>query len=64
MERDYDRRWGDDRQRERFDERRDSPEVSEQEYLCVSYFHTCNRKMQNILFCLFLSATEGTKAAQ
>ncbi|XP_037638030.1 RNA-binding protein 5-like isoform X2 [Sebastes umbrosus] len=26
VERDYDRRWGDDRQRERFDERRDSPE--------------------------------------
>ncbi|XP_039972388.1 RNA-binding protein 5-like isoform X2 [Xiphias gladius] len=26
VERDYDRRWGDDRHRERFDERRDSPE--------------------------------------
>ncbi|XP_059186005.1 RNA-binding protein 5-like [Centropristis striata] len=26
MERDYDRRWGDDRHRDRFDERRDSPE--------------------------------------
>lgn len=66
VERDYDRRWGDDRHRERFDERRDSPEVSE--HLC--YFHTCSRRMQNTLFLnsiitfLCLSATEGPKTTQ
>uniref|UniRef100_A0A672ZMT5 RNA-binding protein 5-like n=1 Tax=Sphaeramia orbicularis TaxID=375764 RepID=A0A672ZMT5_9TELE len=30
-ERDYDRRWADDRHRERFDDRRDSPEVRQKE---------------------------------
>uniref|UniRef100_G3N735 RNA binding motif protein 5 n=1 Tax=Gasterosteus aculeatus aculeatus TaxID=481459 RepID=G3N735_GASAC len=34
VERDHDGEWGDDRHRERFDERRDSPEVSEGDRIC------------------------------
>lgn len=35
MERDYDRRWGDDRHKERFDERGNSPDVSGTAIPCI-----------------------------